>query len=198
MATIEESILIYISKSFHDFDTEGNLITLWEDKFKMLNFLYSIFFISPKISPFMKDLVKEVRKIIKKNWWLVLGTVDKEQQPHSSVVGYQSDGYDIYFETGEDTLKIRDIRANNKISVTIPFRKNFFHRMIPAPPAALHFKAVAEFVSKDDEKARKIMERFIKYEEKLGITEESVWLKIVPSNVIATFGVGIKLLDMRK
>ncbi|MFW9973560.1 MAG: pyridoxamine 5'-phosphate oxidase family protein, partial [Candidatus Odinarchaeota archaeon] len=91
----------------------------------------------------MKDLVKEVRKIIKKNMWLVISTADKEEQPHSSVVMYQSDGYDLYFETGENSLKARNIRVNNKISVALPFRKNFFHKIIPAPPAELHFKAIA-------------------------------------------------------
>ncbi len=145
----------------------------------------------------MKDLIKEIRKIIKKNIWLVLSTVDKEEQPHSSVVMYQSDGYDIYFETGEYTLKARNIRVNNKISVTIPFRKSFFHKIIPAPPAELHFKAIAEFTSKDDEKTRKIMEKVLKYEEKAGIEDETVWIKIVPSDIISTFGVGVKLLDMR-
>ncbi|MFW9897397.1 MAG: pyridoxamine 5'-phosphate oxidase family protein [Candidatus Thorarchaeota archaeon] len=146
----------------------------------------------------MKDLVKEVRKIIKKSMWLVLSTADKETQPHSSVVMYQSDGYDIYFETGENSLKVRNIRENNKVSVAIPFRKNFFHKIIPAPPAELHFKAEAEFVSKEDEKARKIMEKVLKFDEKAGVSEESVWIKIVPSNIISTYGVGIKLLDMRK
>ncbi|MFX1496966.1 MAG: pyridoxamine 5'-phosphate oxidase family protein [Promethearchaeota archaeon] len=146
----------------------------------------------------MKDLVKEVRKIIKKNMWLVLSTVDKEEQPHSSVVMYQSDGHDMYFETGENSLKARTIKINNKISVTIPFRKNFFHKIIPAPPAELHFKAIAEFISKDDEKAKEIMTKIIKYDEKAGVQEKSVWIKIVPSNIISTFGVGVKLLDMRK
>lgn len=146
----------------------------------------------------MKNLVEEVRKIIKKNMWLVLSTVDKEEQPHSSVVMYQSDGYDIYFETGENTLKARNLRFNNKISVTIPFRKNFFHKIIPAPPAELHFKAIAEFTSKNDEKTRKIMKKVLKYEEKAGIEHETIWIKIIPSNIISTFGVGIKLLDMRK
>ncbi|UCD01837.1 MAG: pyridoxamine 5'-phosphate oxidase family protein [Promethearchaeota archaeon] len=146
----------------------------------------------------MKDLAKEVRKIIRENMWLVLSTVDDECQPHSSVVMYQSDGHDIYFETGDDTLKARNIRNNNKISVTIPFRKNFIHKIIPAPPAELHFKAKAELISKNNEKARKIMERVIKYEEKAGIENETIWIKIMPSNIISTFGVGTKLLDMRK
>ena len=146
----------------------------------------------------MKDLVKEVRKIIKKNMWLVLSTVDKEEQPHSSVVMYQSDGYDLYFETGENSLKARNIRVNNKISVTLPFRKNFFHKIIPAPPAELHFKAIATIISKADEKAKEIMTKILKYEEKAGVEDGSVWIKIVPSNIISTFGVGVKLLDMKK
>lgn len=146
----------------------------------------------------MKDLVKEVRRIIKKNRWLVLSTVDEEGQPHSSVVMYQSDGYDIYFETGEDTLKAKNVRNNHKISVTIPFRKNFLHKIIPAPPAELHFKAIAELISRDNEKARKIMVKVLKYEEKFGIEDGIVWIKIIPSNIISTFGVGVKLWDMRK
>ncbi|MFW9877287.1 MAG: pyridoxamine 5'-phosphate oxidase family protein [Candidatus Thorarchaeota archaeon] len=146
----------------------------------------------------MRDLVREVRTIIKKNMWLVISTVDKELQPHSSVVMYQSDGYNIYFETGENTLKAKNIRVNNKISVTIPFRKNFLHKIIPAPPAEIHFKAIAEFTSKDNDTAKKVMEKVLIYNEKAGIEDGTVWIKIIPSNIIATFGVGVKLLDMRK
>ncbi len=154
--------------------------------------------ITYKISSIMKDIVEEVRNIIKKNMWLVLSTIDEQSQPHSSVVVYMTDGYDIYFVTGIDTLKARNIRNNDKVAITIPFRKNFFHKLIPAPPAELHFKGIAEFISKDDEKARKIMQKIIKYEQKAGIQQESIWIKITPSNLIATFGVGIKLRDLRK
>ena len=62
----------------------------------------------------------------------------------------------------------------------------------------LHFKAIAEFISKDYEKARDIMAKVLKYEEKAEIEQESILIKMTPSNIISTFGVGIKLLDMRK
>ncbi|MFW9939313.1 MAG: hypothetical protein ACFFD5_16850, partial [Candidatus Thorarchaeota archaeon] len=58
--------------------------------------------------------------------------------------------------------------------------------------------AIAEIISKDDEKAREIMKKILEYEEKAGVEDGSVWIKIIPSNIISTFGVGVKLLDMRK
>lgn len=146
----------------------------------------------------MKDLENEVRRILRKKNWLVLGTVDIKNIPHSSVVVYQSDGYVIYCLTGKNTLKARNIRGNSKVSVTLPFRKNFFHKIIPAPPAELHFTAEAEIKSFDDEEARKIFSKYLEYLENVENQEESIWLKITPSKRIATYGVGIKLLKMRK
>ncbi|MFX1549420.1 MAG: pyridoxamine 5'-phosphate oxidase family protein, partial [Promethearchaeota archaeon] len=130
--------------------------------------------------------------------WLVLCTVDDKNVPHSSVVVYQSDGYAIYSLTGKNTLKARNIRKNSNVAITIPFRKNFFHKIIPAPPAELHFTAEAEIKPFDDERARKIFSKYLKYHENVENQVESIWLKITPSRRIATYGVGIKLLKMRK
>jgi hypothetical protein len=146
----------------------------------------------------MEDLKDEVRKILKKNIWLVLSTVNEKNQPHSCVVVYQSDGNIITVLTGADTIKVRNIKKNNKVSITIPFRKNFFHKLIPAPPAELHFYATAEIVPKNDEEAGKVYGKFLKQAEKSGVEEDSVFIKITPLNTIHTFGVGIKLLEMMK
>jgi nitroimidazol reductase NimA-like FMN-containing flavoprotein (pyridoxamine 5'-phosphate oxidase superfamily) len=145
----------------------------------------------------MKDLENEVRTILKKKNWLVLSTVDNKNVPHSSVVVYQSDGYVIYCITGKNTLKVRNIRAHNKVSITIPFRKNFLHKIVPAPPAELYFTAEAEIKPFDDEEARKIFSKYLKYHENVENKEESIWIKIIPSKRISTYGVGIKLLKMR-
>ena len=146
----------------------------------------------------MKNLQQEVRKIMRKNMWMVLATSDKDNQPHCSVVVYQSDGKVIYFQTGPSALKTKHIQQNNKVSIAIPFRKNFGHKLIPAPPAELHFKAIAEIVSKENEEARNILARFIRIAEKAEIKEDTIWIKISPISPIATFGVGIKLRHMRK
>ncbi len=146
----------------------------------------------------MIDLEKEVRKIFRKKNWLVLGTVDDKNVPHSSVVVYQSDGHVIYCMTGKNTLKARNIRVNSKVSVTLPFRKNFLHKIVPAPPAELHFTAEAEIKPFDDEEARNIFSKYLKYQENIDNQEENIWIKITPSSKIVTYGVGIPLFKMRK
>ncbi len=144
----------------------------------------------------MKDLRQEIRKILKKQMWLVLSTVDDTNQPHSSVVVYQSDGNKIYIQTGETTIKARNIKNNTKVSITIPFRKNFLHKIIPAPPAELHFTAKAEIISKEDKEAREVLKKFIKQAESVGGSDETIWIRITPSGIISTYGVGIPLLTM--
>ena len=145
----------------------------------------------------MKDLKAEVIKAIKSNMWMVISTVDEKNHPHSSVVVYQSDGEILIFQTGIHTIKAKSIQYNNNISVTIPFRKNFLHKLIPAPPAELHFTGKAEILPYDDIQARKIFSRFLKYSEDVEYPQDSIWVKITPSNIISTYGVGVRLLDMR-
>lgn len=146
----------------------------------------------------MKDLKEEVKKILKSNMWLVISTVDEKNRPHSSVVVYQSDGDILICQTGIDTVKARSIKKNSNISVTIPFRKNFLHKLVPAPPAELHFTATAEILPYDNEEAKKIFARFLKHSESVEKPQETIWIKVKPSKLISTYGVGIKLLDMRK
>jgi nitroimidazol reductase NimA-like FMN-containing flavoprotein (pyridoxamine 5'-phosphate oxidase superfamily) len=145
----------------------------------------------------MKDLKEEVKEILRKKNWLVLATVDGKNNPHSCVMVYQSDGNVIYCTTGANTLKARNIKKNSRVFVTIPFRKNLFHKLIPAPPAELYFAAHAEIKPIDDEEARRVFSKYLKFLENVSIQEDTIWIKITPFKRILTFGVGVKLLKMR-
>jgi hypothetical protein len=145
----------------------------------------------------MKDLEEIIRKIFIKKMWMVISVVDQKNQPHSSVVVFQSDGDILIFQTGVNTVKAKAIRKNNRVSITIPFRKNFLHKLIPAPPAELHFIATAEILPYENEEARTIFQKFLKHSEKIEKPQETIWVKITPSNIISTYGVGIKLWNMR-
>ena len=143
-------------------------------------------------------LEEEFQKILKNNFWLVLSTVNDKNQPQSSTVIYQSDGHNIFVQTGVNTLKARNLRKNKQISVTIPFRKNLLHKLIPAPPAEVHFKATAELLSFDAEEARRVFAKYLKQIDQQSIPQESIWIKITPKSPIATYGVGVRLIQMRK
>ena len=72
------------------------------------------------------------------------------------------------------------------------------HKLLPAPPAEIHFHAKAEILPYEDEGARKVYKKFFKIEQEAEKKQSSIWIKITPSLKIATCGVGVKLLDMRK
>lgn len=146
----------------------------------------------------MKDLKQEVRTLIKKNMWLVLATVDEKNIPYSAVMVYQSDGDSIICQTGENTLKADNIRNTNRVAVTIPIRKNFLHKIIPAPPAELHFTTTAEIKHKDDEEARRIYSKYLKHSDKAELPQDYIWISIKVPNKITTYGVAVPLLKMRK
>lgn len=145
----------------------------------------------------MKNLEEEYQKQLKKNFWLVLSTVNKNMQPHSCVVVYQSDGESIFIQTGKTTVKAKNIMKNNQISVTIPIRKNLMHKFIPAPPAEIHFKGKAELLPFEDEYARKVFKKYLTHELNEEIKAESIWIKVSPSKRINTYGIGVKLWNMR-
>jgi len=146
----------------------------------------------------MKNLKDIVRNLLIKNIWLVLATVDENNIPYSAVMVYQSDGEVIICQTGENTLKTNNIRKCNKVAVTIPIRKNFFHKIIPAPPAEMHFTTTAEIKPKDDEEARRVFSKFLKFSEKAELPQDYIWIRIKIPDKITTFGVAVPLLKMRK
>ncbi|MFX1479867.1 MAG: pyridoxamine 5'-phosphate oxidase family protein [Promethearchaeota archaeon] len=145
----------------------------------------------------MKNLKEEVRKLVRKKMWLVLTTLD-EDTPYSSVMVYQSDGETIICQTGINTFKAKNIRNNNKVAITIPIRKNFLHKLIPAPPAELHFTTTAEILSFNDEEARKIYAKFLKRSEKEKLPQDSIWIRIKVPDKVTTYGIAVPLLKMRK
>ena len=145
----------------------------------------------------MKDLKQEVRKLIKSNMWLVLATVDEKNIPNSSVMVYQSDGNLIVCQTGENTLKANNIRNNEHVAVTIPIRKNFFHKLIPAPPAEIYFTTTAEIRAQDNEQARMIYSKYMKHSDKRDLPQDYIWICINIPNKISTYGIAVPLLKMR-
>jgi len=146
----------------------------------------------------MNDLKQKVRLLIKKNMWLVLATVSENNIPYSSIMVYQSDGDFIICQTGENTLKANNIRKTKQVAVTIPIRKNFFHKIIPAPPAEIHFTTTAEIIPKDDEEARRVYSKFLKHSDKANLPQDYIWIRIKVPNKITTYGVAVPLLKMRK
>lgn len=143
-------------------------------------------------------LEREVRDTIRKNRWLTLSTTSPKGVPQSSVVVYASDGYLIYVLTGKDTVKVRNILKNPRVSVTIPFYKNFIHRMIGvAPPAAISFRARAETLEFKTSEAADLYKKMLKFDLPENMEEDGLWIRLTPGNSATCHGVGVSLLELR-
>ncbi|MHA2377610.1 MAG: pyridoxamine 5'-phosphate oxidase family protein [Candidatus Thorarchaeota archaeon] len=139
-----------------------------------------------------------MRDTIKNSRWLTLSTTSPKGTPQSSLVVYASDGYKIYILTGKDTYKVRNIIENPKVSVTIPFYKNFIHRMITvAPPAAISFRARAETLKFETSEAAAMYRKVLKFDLPENIIDDSLWIRLTPGNSATCHGVGVGLLDLR-
>lgn len=146
----------------------------------------------------MDDLEHEVREVIGRNRWMVLSTSGLNASPQGSVVMYASDGSVIYVLSDIASLKVRNIQMNGRVGVTIPFYKNFFHRLMwIAPPAAIHFKGEAVILSGSDSGARELYRRVRNYELPEDANPETVWIMVKPSSKVACYGVGVSFRTMR-
>jgi len=113
-------------------------------------------------------------------------------------VVYASDGYILYVFTGKNTVKVRNIAANHRVSVTVPFYKNFLHRMISvAPPAAISFRARAEILEFSDCEAASLYKKVLNFDVPEDMKEDSVWIRLTPGNSATCYGVGVSLLEFR-
>ena len=146
----------------------------------------------------MGKLADEVRNLFKRNNSLVLSTVSSKGNPQSSLVVYVSDGETLYVMTGEMTQKIKNIRKNPLVSVTIPFYKNLLHRLITmAPPASLTFKADADILPFNEEEPRRLFKKRMRMEPPDMPNENPVWVRLKPRRRVTCLGVGVPLWELR-
>jgi len=146
----------------------------------------------------MGKLADEVRNLFKRNNSLVLSTVSSKGNPQSSLVVYVSDGETIYVMTGEMTQKIKNIKKNPLVSVTIPFYKNLLHRLITmAPPASLTFKADADILPFNEEEPRKLFKKRMRMEPPDMPNEKPVWVRLKPKSRVVCLGVRVPLWELR-
>lgn len=149
----------------------------------------------------MKQSVKleqELRDIIKRNRWLILTTSSPKGTPQSSLVVYASNGNQIIILTGKKTQKVKNLARNPLGSITIPFYKNFLHRMITfAPPASISLKADVEIIDFSDETASSFYQSVLKFKLPELVEKDSVWLRLELGGTATCHGVGVRLFDLR-
>ena len=136
-----------------------------------------------------EDMVRRVENFLKKHVYCTIATCSKGT-PLATVVVYVSRGLDIFFFTGEGTKKLKDIRLNPMVAVTVQGRRLFFF------PQAVEIQGKAEILSGWEAEAtgdiyfskRKLE---ILAAKKVSEMADIKWVKVTPVKVF-TYGIGTR------
>ena len=142
-----------------------------------------------------------VEGAVRKKTFGVLATVDGKNRPRSSGILYgvapPSSPFALYFLTVDSYAKVRNVRANPRVSLTVPFPHRILS-FIPAP--CVTFTGHADTVPFDDPDARwafeqqRILRDIVGW---MGEEEGSVFLKLTPDPKVLCHGLGIPLMKLR-
>ncbi|MBT8224696.1 MAG: pyridoxamine 5'-phosphate oxidase family protein [Dactylosporangium sp.] len=131
------------------------------------------------------------RRAIAKHSFCVLATSSAKNRPHAVGILYAAVDLTLYLLTGENTVKIRNIRENPKVAVSIPVRKYPF-----APPMAVQFQGVGAVLAVDDPHIQPLLGTGrLKRITSFGAldTPGACFITVTPHRRISTYGLGIPL-----
>jgi len=123
----------------------------------------------------------------------VLSFVTPKGESRSAGIMYQVQDRVLYVMTGENTWKVRHIRSNPKVSMTVTVQRLPI-RIRQVPPAVITFSGTASVLSFDeiDERLRHSLTRGT------GEMPGTCVLAIEPEGHFVTYGIGIPAIQMRK
>jgi hypothetical protein len=135
----------------------------------------------------------EIWEVIEKWPFAVLGFVNPSGTPRAAGVMYVARDRRLHVVTGPGTWKVRHIRANPNVSVTVTVQRLPI-RIRKAPPAVITFSGLATIVPMDDVDSalRKDLLRGVDV-----TAGEMCVIQIEPAGRFVTYGIGVPLLKMR-
>ena len=137
-----------------------------------------------------------IRRAMAKQSFCVLATSSAEQRPHAVGLLYACVGVRLYLLVNEQSVKVRNIRANPRVAVCIPVRK------YPAgPPMAVQFQGVAAILAPDDPEITELLAAGrLKRIVGLGALQRpgSCFLRVTPERRLSSYGLGVSLLRLMR
>lgn len=139
-------------------------------------------------------LIGSIEREVRRGWFCTLATASPTGAPQVVGILYQAIGPYLYVATGLRSRKARNVRQNSNVAVCIPVRKIPF-----GPPLCVQFQGRAEILSPDDaEIVALLRDGKLKRIAGLGVLKEPdlCFLRVTPGKRIATYGVGVGLLEL--
>ena len=141
---------------------------------------------------------EQVWEVIEKQNFGVLGMVTAKHEARTTGIVYILGGRRLYIGTWTEMWKVRHVRQNPHVSVTIPIHKRVpFMPWIKVPAATITFSGEADVIAALDA-PRELLERLYH-----GVASDEremarySLIEVTPVGDFLTYGIGMSLLDMR-
>jgi general stress protein 26 len=132
------------------------------------------------------------QRTLTKRSFLLLSTASAANRPHVAGLVYQMVDGHLYMNSDENSIKVRNIRENDRVAVVVPCRKLPFF-----PPFTIQLQGKATLLPADDpEIVQLVREKRLKRITSHGELDLPglVFIRITPGRTVATFGLGVPLL----
>jgi hypothetical protein len=127
----------------------------------------------------------------------IVGYITPAGEPRSSGVVYKTVGKRLYIVVAPDSWKARHIAAAGHVSITVPVRRGgILSLVLPIPPATISFHATAIVHEAGSVKVcalSKELDSLLPPDRR----EAAVVIELAPDGRFITYGVGVRLTDMR-
>ena len=141
---------------------------------------------------------QQVWRAIEKELFAVVGMVTAGHEARTVGILYAVGDHKLYFITGSDTWKARHIAANPHVSVTIPIAKRVpIMPWLKIPQATITFQGTARICGASEAMPDLLQKLLGPMADDSALIAGSCLVEIIPTGEFVTYGVGVRLIEMR-
>jgi hypothetical protein len=141
----------------------------------------------------------QVWQTIEKELFAVVGMVNAAGEARTAGLVYIVRERKLYVATGRDTWKARHMAANPHVSVTIPIAKRVpIMPWLKIPQATITFQGTARVFPAAEASPELLRAIFQHKADDREMVAGSCLVEITPVGEFVTYGVGVRLMDMRE
>ena len=147
----------------------------------------------------LKLSTAEVWQTIEKELFAVVGMVNAGGEARTAGLVYIVRDRKLYLATGVETWKARHMAANPHVSVTIPIAKRVpVMPWLKIPQATITFQGTARVFPAAEASPELLRALFQHKADDREMVAGSCVVEITPVGEFVTYGVGVRLMDMRE
>jgi len=141
---------------------------------------------------------QQVWQIIDKELFAVVGMVNAHNEARTAGILYAVRDRKLYFITGRDTWKARHIAANPHVSVTVPIAKRVpIMPWMKIPQATITFQGTSHVCGAGEAMPDLLQKLLGPMANDKELIAGSCLIEIVPEGEFVTYGIGVRLIEMR-